>query len=420
MDNIKISVILPVYNPGAGISKCIASLRNQTLRDIELIFVDDLGDDGSMDRVREAAAEDSRIRVITNPRNMGPGFSRNAGIEASRGEYLSFIDPDDYVADDFYELLYEKAAVGKNDIVKGRICYTLEDGTVIPRRNMNESIRNGLEKGRPLYAVFCYEHHSAIYKRELVMSSGARYGLARRAQDTTFLLKICHAAVSMETEDFAMYYFCERTGSTMHSSNVDALDYLLFSFREQVDYICGHLGGDPWAESYTTNILLTNLRFYMRYKDVPENGPALRAFAEGTAAQLLRLPFYGNLSSRCLPARVLVDKGTVLPASPGHLPWESADLNQWLGLFKLWMDFLSANPSYCHVSRAPGWIYRLWVSTENAGAKEGRQAAAREKLKELAGTLDMRTRLILRFRLALGRASVFAPGWLHHLRGLIR
>jgi glycosyltransferase involved in cell wall biosynthesis len=165
MDNIKISVILPVYNPGAGISKCIASLRNQTLRDIELIFVDDLGDDGSMDRVREAAAEDSRIRVITNPRNMGPGFSRNAGIETSRGEYLSFIDPDDYVADDFYELLYEKAAVEKTDIVKGRICYTLEDGTVIPRRNMNESIRNGLEKGRPLYAVFCYEHHSAIYKR---------------------------------------------------------------------------------------------------------------------------------------------------------------------------------------------------------------------------------------------------------------
>ncbi|MBQ4484990.1 MAG: glycosyltransferase family 2 protein, partial [Prevotella sp.] len=105
----KASVIVPVWNPGSGISRCVESLRDQTLEDIEMIFVDDCGTDGAMDIVRAAAAEDSRIRIITNTENVGPGISRNAGIDIARGEYLSFVDADDYVSPNFLEVLYTKA-----------------------------------------------------------------------------------------------------------------------------------------------------------------------------------------------------------------------------------------------------------------------------------------------------------------------
>ena len=80
-----VSVIIPVYNPGPGIERCIDSLRNQTLQDIEMIFVDDRGSDGAMEKVKAAAAEDPRIRILTNPRNLDEGPSRNAGFTAARG-----------------------------------------------------------------------------------------------------------------------------------------------------------------------------------------------------------------------------------------------------------------------------------------------------------------------------------------------
>lgn len=73
----KVSVIIPVWNPGPGISRCIESLRNQTLNDIEMIFVDDCGTDNSMDKVHSAAKKDSRIRIIENEENFGAGPSRN-------------------------------------------------------------------------------------------------------------------------------------------------------------------------------------------------------------------------------------------------------------------------------------------------------------------------------------------------------
>lgn len=108
MGEIAVSVILPVYNPGKGIRKCIESLQRQTLRDIEMIFVDDCGTDGAMGQVKEAAARDSRIKYLINPHNIGSGPSRNRGIEAAEGEYLAFADPDDYLGEDFLELLYTR------------------------------------------------------------------------------------------------------------------------------------------------------------------------------------------------------------------------------------------------------------------------------------------------------------------------
>ena len=117
----RISVILPVWNPGPGIDRCISSLRGQTLKDIEMIFVDDRGTDDAMEKIRAAAAEDPRIRILENPENMGSGPSRNRGIEAARGEYILCVDPDDFIDHHFLEVLYQYAAEKNLDIVKGSI-----------------------------------------------------------------------------------------------------------------------------------------------------------------------------------------------------------------------------------------------------------------------------------------------------------
>lgn len=86
---------MPVYNAGAYLAPAIESVLGQTLRDLELIIVDDVSTDGSLDVARGYAAKDSRVRVMAMENNGGPGIARNRGIDAARGEYLGFMDSDD-------------------------------------------------------------------------------------------------------------------------------------------------------------------------------------------------------------------------------------------------------------------------------------------------------------------------------------
>ena len=99
-----VSVIVPVYNAGTYLNKCIESVLGQTFRDLELILVDDGSTDGSGRVCDEYAAKDGRIRVL-HRENGGSSAARNAGIEASTGDFLSFIDSDDHVSPDFLETM---------------------------------------------------------------------------------------------------------------------------------------------------------------------------------------------------------------------------------------------------------------------------------------------------------------------------
>ena len=216
MEEIAVSVILPVYNPGKGIRKCIESLQRQTLRDIEMIFVDDCGTDGAMEQVKEAAARDSRIKYLINPHNIGPGPSRNRGIEAAEGEYLAFADPDDYLGEDFLELLYTKGVSTGADIVKGNRILVDENGEEIKEKrkdNLNERIQRGLSIGENLCVYFSYDHWTAIYRRDWVMSSGARYGTSCNSEDVTFQLRVSYGTRKIEFAENAIYYYVTRKQS---------------------------------------------------------------------------------------------------------------------------------------------------------------------------------------------------------------
>lgn len=109
METPKVSIILPVYNAGPYLTKCLDSLVNQTLKDIEIICVLDCPTDGSDKIVYEYAALDNRIKVIANEKNLHIGLSRNVGLKNASGKYIGFIDHDDYCELNMYELLYNAA-----------------------------------------------------------------------------------------------------------------------------------------------------------------------------------------------------------------------------------------------------------------------------------------------------------------------
>lgn len=112
---IKVSVIIPVYNTGKYLERCIKSIINQSLTDIEIIVINDGSTDNSEQILKNFACKDSRIKII-NQKNAGLSITRNNGLKIANGEYISFIDSDDWVDLDFLEKLYNTAKKYDADI----------------------------------------------------------------------------------------------------------------------------------------------------------------------------------------------------------------------------------------------------------------------------------------------------------------
>lgn len=113
----KLSVIIPVYNVADYLDVCLESLLNQSLPDIEFICINDGSTDDSLDILNKYAKNDSRIKVYTQE-NLGPGIARNRGIKIASGEYIAFVDPDDWVEKDAFMQLYNFAVQQNAQVVQ--------------------------------------------------------------------------------------------------------------------------------------------------------------------------------------------------------------------------------------------------------------------------------------------------------------
>lgn len=116
MNNPKVSIIIPVFNSEDFLTDCLMSVKNQTLSDIEIICIDDGSTDNSLEILKDFSKEDNRFKVF-HQENSGAGFSRNAGLEKSRGEFVLFLDSDDWIENDACEKLYDQSINLNSDIV---------------------------------------------------------------------------------------------------------------------------------------------------------------------------------------------------------------------------------------------------------------------------------------------------------------
>lgn len=136
-NNKLISVIVPAYNAEKYIGKCIDSVLAQTYRDWELISVDDGSQDGTLGILKRYAKADCRIRVIRQVENQGPGIARNTGIAEAKGKYVVFIDSDDYIEKDYFQLLSEH----DEDVVFINVRNVDEEGRVLKEDHMSKNKR---------------------------------------------------------------------------------------------------------------------------------------------------------------------------------------------------------------------------------------------------------------------------------------
>ena len=105
----KISVIIPIYNVEKYVEECLESVLSSKLDDIEIICVDDASNDGSLYKIEQLSAKDSRIKIIRHEKNMGLSEARNTGLKYATGKYVLFVDSDDFISSDALSILFREA-----------------------------------------------------------------------------------------------------------------------------------------------------------------------------------------------------------------------------------------------------------------------------------------------------------------------
>lgn len=397
----KVSVIVPVWNPGPGISRCVESLRGQSLEEIEMIFVDDCGTDGAMDVVRTAAVEDSRIRIITNVENIGAGASRNAGIEAAKGEYLSFVDADDYVDSDFMEVLYRKGKADDLDIVKGILVCENEEGTVVSNfYNLFTTIQKGLKDGKPLFFLFNSYHPTAIFHRRLFVNPDVRYGQTANGEDSIFLLKACHVAKSLGLDGRVAYHYLCRMSSASHSFAVKSLEARATALRARAEYLSNYVEPNPYAVQYITRSIKDYLALQ---RHVAKTGMKKEAaqFLLGLREIATEYPNIEKVDDMSILA--LVEYGDCLAERPYSSPWNTPTADDYLGVVREWVDFLIAHPK--HYKLLPK-TFKFAERIEEIMKKEGKTSVEIGQFKAQVNALWHRPSVLwMRFRIWLRKTK---------------
>ena len=207
-----ISVIIPVYNVAPYLPHCLDSVVGQTLKDIEIICIDDASTDASPAILAEYVARDSRVKVITFERNCGVSVARNAGIDAATGEWIGFVDGDDKIDLDFYEKLYLQASTAGVDVAKGKLRTIGCDGRITVSSD-NEIIRK-----KETRFAFAFTFSTAIYRRSVVESNGIRFRVdCLYAEDVLFLNEFMLHSQGLILVDDVSYYYCKRENSATTS-----------------------------------------------------------------------------------------------------------------------------------------------------------------------------------------------------------
>lgn len=169
----KVSVIVPIYNVEKYLQKCIESIINQTLKEIEIILVNDGSTDSSGLIADSYAKKDDRIKII-HKKNGGQGEARNLGIDSATGEYIGFVDSDDWIDLNMYDELYNRAISKNVDIaICGRRLYS-EDGKLESQFDVNDRLYLNVDDNIINYLVedLFYPHtvvvYNKIYKYEII------------------------------------------------------------------------------------------------------------------------------------------------------------------------------------------------------------------------------------------------------------
>lgn len=242
MSHPNISIIIPVYNVEKYLDRCVQSILNQTITDIEIILVDDESPDNCPELCDEYARKDSRVKVI-HKRNGGLGMACNSGIEAAKGSYIAFCDSDDWVDVDMYQTMYDTAIEYHSDAVFTGIQRVDQFGNITPMSQPNKLVNYETDELKEfIYDMIASESNvkservrqmsskTVLYSSNVIREYNVRFKSEREfiSEDLLFNMDFIQHCNRVTELPMTFYNYYVNTDSLTNTLRKDRFEKILF------------------------------------------------------------------------------------------------------------------------------------------------------------------------------------------------
>lgn len=283
----KISVIIPVYNVDDYLSECLNSVVNQTLKDIEIICVNDGSTDSSFNILKDFAFADSRF-ILLDQENQGQGIARNKALEIVKGEYTAFVDPDDWLELDAFENIYNFAENNNAEVVQFNYKTFDNDFKKFKEVSLDAILKKKYRKDFHELKMFNWKDFknaclqdldlhawNRLYKTDFIKQHNLKFAPLRRAEDHLFVLGAILSADKIFYYPASFYNYRIRNNSTVNSKSKE--NFQIFQVLDMTKNLIEKLGlYDDLKEElniYNTTILTwhylqTPIEYLDKYTDM--------------------------------------------------------------------------------------------------------------------------------------------------------
>lgn len=275
-----ISIIIPVYNVEAYIKKSLESVLQQSHSDFEIIIIDDGSTDKSVELAKMYESKDSRIRIYSKT-NGGLSSARNFGIGKAQGQYITFLDSDDYIAKDYLKVLYENLIKYDSDI--SIVGFLFDKSGTIESTSRNNYFEEVLDSEKAILSMYSHPCASPItfvtswgklYKKELF--SDIKFPVGKLHEDEFTTYKLYLSAKNIVFINEALYFYRQRSGSIMSQNySLSRLD-IIDAFEDRMQQLkFNHI--DITETQYRYQLLLSWNMYMLRKNNYPQQYNIIRS-----------------------------------------------------------------------------------------------------------------------------------------------
>lgn len=267
----QVSVIVPVFNAERYLRRCLDSLINQSLQNIEIICVNDGSDDESLQILREYAAADERIKILSFEK-IGPGGCRNVGIDAAQGEYICFVDADDFIDSNTCKTAYGKIKAEDAEVLSFNALEISKTGIrrIIYFDGRSEKIINWKDLNENIFSSPFHSWHF-LFKRDFLLANAVYFADVYWCEDVPFVLLSLLAAKKIVLLPDYFYHYCRNesslvcAGGDTRLSALYIISWLKYFFAQKKEYASLQKSLYDWIcihSCFAYNSLTENSRHY--------------------------------------------------------------------------------------------------------------------------------------------------------------
>lgn len=268
-EDISVTVVIPVYNVEKYLEACLETVVNQSLKNIEIICIDDSSIDNSLNILKECALKDNRISVYKYTLNSGTANCRNWGVKLAKGKYIAYLDSDDLLENDFLFNLYQMAETKNCDVVKGGMIVSSNGNSYIS--DMNIKIEKDIKKNNFIGQSWQHEFTTAIYKKEFLEKNNIQFPQLTNGEDIIFILKVLSYRPNFKIVNNTHYIYQQRFDSASIPRTLSPALHLIEHFYKQIDILQTiDLNKNEYA-SYCHNNILQRIIDFWWYKSFEPN-----------------------------------------------------------------------------------------------------------------------------------------------------